>query len=132
VSFVQFLKINAPPPSGAYIGAVTGAPQAINDSRRQGVRFAIEIAEGSASGRRVSVELITELKVGGNRARMLSDCLALEMWCDCLGVDTASTLTELIAKLRDAAVGKRVEFELDRHPWKGGVDVYLVAVRLAP
>ena len=132
MSFVQSLKVNTPPPSGGYIGAVTGAPQAINDSRRRGVRFVLEIAEGPASGRRVSVELITELKVGGSRPRMLSDHLALVMWCDCLGVDSASTPTELIAKLRDAAIGKRVEFELDCRRWKGGVDVYLVGVRLAP
>ena len=63
---------------------------------------------------------------------MLSDLLALEAWIDALGVDTAATPTELIAKLRDAAVGKRVEFELDCHRWKGGVDVYLIGVRLAP
>jgi hypothetical protein len=88
--------------------------------------------EGPSSGRRATVELITELKVGGNRARMLSDHLALEMWCDCLGVDSASTLTELIAKLRNAAVGKRVEFELNCHRWSRGVDVYLISVRPAP
>ena len=63
---------------------------------------------------------------------MLSDHLALEMWCDCLGVDSASTLTELIAKLRDAAVGKRVEFELSCRRWNGGVDIHLISVRLAP
>ena len=132
MNIVESLKTNTPPPSGVYIGVVTGAPQAINDSRRRGVRFVLEVAEGPASGRRATVELITELKVGGHRARMLSDHLALEMWCDCLGVDSAATLTKLIAKLRDAAVGKRVEFELDCRRWKGGVDVYLVGVRLAP
>jgi hypothetical protein len=132
VNVVESLKANAPPPSGVYIGVVIGAPQPINDSRRRGVRFVVEVAEGSANGRRATVELITELKVGGHRARMLSDHLALEMWCDCLGVDSAATLTELIAKLRDAAVGKRVEFELDCHRWKGGVEVYLIGVRLAP
>jgi hypothetical protein len=63
---------------------------------------------------------------------VLSDLLALEMWCHCLGVDSAVTLTELIGKLRDAAVGKRIEFELDCHRWKGGVDVHLIGVRLAP
>ena len=125
-------ELNPPPPSGVYVGAVTGVPLAINDSRRRGVRFVIEVAEGPASGRRAAIELITELKVGGNRARMLSDHLALEMWCDCLGVDSAATLTELIVKLRDAAVGKRVEFELDRRRWNAGVDVYLIGVRLAP
>jgi hypothetical protein len=132
VNVVESLKTNTPPASGVYVGVITGAPQAINDFRRRGVRFVVEIAEGPASGRRATVELITELKVGGNRARMLSDCLALEMWCDCLGVDSATTLTELIAKLRDAAAGKQVEFELDCRRWKGGVDVYLIGVRLAP
>ena len=83
MNVVQDLKANTPPPSGVYIGVVTGAPQPINDFRRRGVRFAIEIVEGPSSGRRATVELITELKVGGNRARMLSDHLALEMWCDC-------------------------------------------------
>jgi hypothetical protein len=131
VNIVQSLKAGAPPPSGAYIGVVTGAPQVINDFRRRGVRFVIEIVEGAASGRRATVELITELKVGGSRSRMLSDHLALEMWCDCVGVDSAETLTELIGKLRDAAVGKRIEFELDFHRWNGGVDVYLIGVRLA-
>lgn len=132
MNIVESLKTNAPPPSGVYIGVVTGAPQAINDVRRRGVRFVIEVTEGPASGRRAIIELIIELKVGGHRARMLSDHLALEAWCDCLGVDTASTPTELIAKLRDAALDKRVEFELDCRRWKGGVDVYLVGVRLAP
>jgi hypothetical protein len=125
-------KANTPPASGVYIGVVTGAPQTINDLRRRGIRFVIEVAEGPASGRRATVELILELKVGGNRSRMLSDHLALEMWCDCLGVDSAATLTELIAKLRHAAVGKRVEFEIECRRWKGGVDVYLIGVRLAP
>jgi hypothetical protein len=132
MNVVQELKANTPPPSGVYIGAIAGTPQPINDFRRRGVRFAIEIVEGPRSGRRATVELITELKVGGNRARMLSDHLALEMWCDCLGVDSASTLTELVAKLRDAAVGKRVEFELSCRRWSGGVDVHLISVRLAP
>jgi hypothetical protein len=132
VNIVESLRANTPPASGVYIGVVTGAPQAINDFRRRGVRFVIEVAEGPASGRRASVELITELKVGGNRARMLSDHLALEMWCNCFAIDSAATLTELIAKLRDAALDRRVEFELDCHRWKGGVDVYLIGVRLAP
>jgi hypothetical protein len=132
VNVVESLRTNTPPPSGVYIGAVTGAPQPINDSRRRGVRYVIEVAEGPASGRRATVELTTELKVGGNRARMLSDHLALEAWCLALGVDNAATLTELIAKLRDAALGKRVEFELDCRRWQGGVDVYLIGVRLAP
>jgi hypothetical protein len=78
------------------------------------------------------VELVVELKVGGNRGRMLSDHLALEAWCAALGVHAAETLTELIAKLRDAAADKRVEFELDVRRWRGGVDVYLTGVRLAP
>jgi hypothetical protein len=132
MSVVGELKANSPPPSGLYVCAVTGSPQVINDFRRRGVRFVIEVTEGPASGRRVTIELVIELKVGGNRARLLSDHLALEMWCDCLGVDSAATLTKLIAKLRDAAVGKRVEFELDCRRWKGGVDVYLIGVRLAP
>jgi hypothetical protein len=131
-NIVESLRINAPPPSGVYIGVVTGAPQAINDFRRRGVRFVIEVAEGPASGRRATVELITELKVGGHRARMLSDHLALGAWIDALGVESAASPTELIAKLRDAAFGKRVEFELDCRRWKGGVDVYLIGVRLAP
>ena len=132
MNIIQSLKANALPPSGVNIGVVTGAPHAINDFRRRGVRFVIEIVEGAASGRRATIELITELKIGGNRSRMLSDYSALEKWCDCLGVDSAVTLTELIGKLRDAAVGKRIEFELDCHRWKGGVDVHLIGVRLAP
>jgi hypothetical protein len=132
VNIVETIKAQAPPPSGVYVGAVIGAPQAINDSRRRGVRFVIEVVEGPVSGRRATVELIVELKVGGNRSRMLSDHLALEAWCFALAIDSAETPVELIAKLRDAAVGKRVEFELDCHRWRGGVDVYLVGVRLAP
>ena len=132
MNVVDNLKPNTPPASGVHIAVVTGSPQPVNDFRRRGVRFVIEVAEGPASGRRAVIELIIELKAGGNRSRMLSDHLALEMWCDCLGVDSATTLVELIAKLRDAAAGKRVEFELDCHRWKRGVDVYLVGVRLAP
>jgi hypothetical protein len=132
VNVVQDLKAKAPPPSGVYIGVVTGALQAINDVRRRGVRFVIEIVEGPSRGRRATVELITELKVGGHRARMLSDHLALGAWIDALGVESAASPTELMAKLRDAAVGKRVEFELDCRRWTGGVDVYLTGVRLAP
>jgi hypothetical protein len=132
VNVVDYLKTNTPPASGVYISVVTGAPQAINDFRRRGVRFVVEVTESPASGRRATVELITELKVGGNRARMLSDHLALGAWIDALGVESAASPTELIAKLRDAAVDKRVEFELDCRRWKGGVDVYLIGVRLAP
>jgi hypothetical protein len=132
MSVVGELKANSPPPSGLYVCAVTGSPQVINDFRRRGVRFVIEVAEGPAIGRRATVELITELKVGGHRARMLSDHLALGAWIDALGVESAASPAELIAKLRDAAVGKRVEFELDCRRWKGGVDVYLIGVRLAP
>jgi hypothetical protein len=132
MNIVESIKKATPPPSGVYIGVVTGAPQAINDFRRRGVRFVIEVAEGPISGRQATVELILELKVGGSRARMLSDHLALEMWCDCLGVASAATLSELIGRLRDAAVGKRVGFELECRRWKGGVDVYLIGVRLAP
>jgi hypothetical protein len=132
VNIVESLKTNTPPPSGVYISVVTGAPQAINDSRRRGVRFELEVAEGPFRGRRVTIELVTELKVGGNRARMLSDHQALEVWITALGVESAETPTELIAKLRDTALGKRVEFELDCHRWKNRLDVYLVGVRLAP
>jgi hypothetical protein len=132
MNIVESIKTNSPLLSGAYVGAVTSAPQVINDSRRRGVRFVIEVAEGPTSGRQATVELIFELKVGGNRARMLSDHLAVEMWCDCLGVDSAATVSELIGKLRDAALGKRVEFELECRRWKGGVDVYLIGVRLVP
>jgi hypothetical protein len=128
MNFVEALKANAPPPSGTYLGSVIGDPRAINDSRRTGVRFVLEI-EG---GRRATIELITALKVGGNRARVLGDLQALEMWCDALGVDNASTLTELIAKLRDAAIGKRVEFDLVCRRWQGGIDISLIGVRLAP
>jgi hypothetical protein len=131
VSVLEKLKANTPPPSGGYVCAVTGATRPINDSRREGVRFVLEVAEGTATGRRAAVELITNLKVGGNRSRLLSDSLALEAWCDCLGVDDAETPVELITKLREAAVGKRIEFELSLHRWRGGVDVYLVGVRLA-
>jgi hypothetical protein len=132
MDFIQSLKANTPAPSGVYVGAVIGEPRPINDERRQGARFTIGITEGPMQGRRVSIELITELKVGGHRARLLSDLQALESWINVVGIDTAERPTELIAKLRDAAVGKRVEFELDCRRWKGGVDVYLIGVRLAP
>jgi hypothetical protein len=130
VSVLEKLKANTPPASGAYVGAVTGAPRPINDSRREGVRFVLEVTEGTATGRQATVELITNLRVGGNRSRLLSDSLALEAWCNCLGVDDAETPVELITKLREAAVGKRVEFELSLHRWSRGVDVYLTTVRL--
>jgi hypothetical protein len=131
-NIVETIKLGAPPPSGVYVGVVAGVPQAINDSRRRGVRFTLEVVEGPASGRRTAVELITELKVGGNRARVLSDHLALEAWCNALVVDAASTLTELVTKLRDAAAGKRLEFEIECRRWAGGVDVHLIGVKLAP
>jgi hypothetical protein len=132
MNIVESLKVNTPPPSGVYIGVVTGEPHAINDSRRRGVRFVLEVAEGPFRGHRVTVELTTELKAGGNRARMLSDHQALGAWISTLGVESAETPAELIAKLRDAALDKRVEFTLDCHRWRGGVDVYLIGVRLAP
>lgn len=132
MNIVQQLKANTPPPSGVYVAIVVGDPQPINDSRRRGVRFAIEVAEGPVAGRRATIELITELKVGGNRARMLADLLAIEAWCAALGVNDATSLTELICKLRDAAQGKRVEFEVSCRRWSGGVDIALVGVRLAP
>ena len=37
-------------------------PRPINDERRQGARFTIEITEGPMQGRRVSIELITGLR----------------------------------------------------------------------
>jgi hypothetical protein len=132
VNIVPSLRANTPPPSGVYIGVVTGEPHAINDSRRSGARFVIEITEGPMQGRRVPVELITELKPGGNRARMLSDHLALGAWITVLGVESAETPTELIVKLREAAVGKRVEFELECNRWKNFINIYLIGVRLAP
>jgi hypothetical protein len=92
----------------------------------------LEIAEGPFCGRRAPVELITELKPGGNRARMLSDHQALGAWITALSVESAETPTELIVKLRDAAVGKRVEFELECNRWKNFINIYLVGVRLAP
>jgi hypothetical protein len=130
-NIVDDLNANTPPPSGPYICVVTGAPKPINDSRRAGVRFVLEIAEGAFRGRRVTIELVTELKVGGNRARMLSDHQALGAWITALGVESAETPTELIAKLREAAVGKRVEFELECNRWKNLINIYLIGVRLA-
>jgi hypothetical protein len=132
MDFIQSLKASTPPPTGVYVGAVIGEPRPINDERRRGARFTIEITEGPMQGRRVPIELIAELKVGGNRARLLSDHQALAAWITALGVESAETPTELIAKLRDAAVGKRVEFELECNRWKNFINIYLIGVRLAP
>ena len=133
MDFIQSLKANTPPPSGVYVGAVIGEPRPINDERRRAARFTIEIVEGPMRFRRVPIELTVELKgVGGNRARLLSDLQALESWINVVGVDTAERPTELIAKLRDAAVGKRVEFELECNRRKNFVNIYLIGVRIAP
>jgi hypothetical protein len=132
MDFIQSLKANTPPPSGVYVGAVIGEPRPINDERRRGARFTIEITEGPMQGRRVLIELTTTLKGVGDRSRLLSDLRVLESWILALGVDTAERPTELIAKLRDAAIGKRVEFELKCNPWKGRVYINLIGVRLAP
>jgi hypothetical protein len=132
MDFVESLKANTPPPSGVYVGAVIGEPGAINDVRHRGARFTIEITEGPMQGRRVPIELITELKAGGNRARLLSDVQSLGAWITALRVQSAETPVELIVKLRDAAVGKRVEFEIECNRWKGRVYVSLIGVRLAP
>ena len=96
MDLVGSIKAQAPLPSGVYVGIVTGAPQPINDLRRRGVRFVLEVVEGPARGRRATAELVTELKVGGNRARMLSDHQALAAWIDALGVTSAATPTELL------------------------------------
>ena len=132
MDFIQSLKANAPPPSGVYVGVVTGEPRPINDERRRGARFTIEITEGPMQGRRVLIELTTTLKGAGDRNRLLSDLRALELWINVVGVDTAERPTELIAKLRDGAIGKRLEFELKCNPWKGRIYINLVGVRLAP
>jgi hypothetical protein len=54
------------------------------------------------------------------------------MWVNCLSVDNAASLIELLEKLRQAAIGKRLEFALQRNEWRGGVKLQLTAVRLAP
>jgi hypothetical protein len=65
MDFIQSLKTNAPPPSGVYVGAVIGEPRPINDERRRGARFTIEITEGSMRGRRVPIELTTNSVIFG-------------------------------------------------------------------
>ncbi len=54
------------------------------------------------------------------------------MWCEALSVDNANSLTELIEKLRQAALGRRVEFTLQRNDWRGGVELNLTSVRVLP
>jgi hypothetical protein len=132
MNFAESLKTNTPPPSGIYTCAVVGEPTVINDSKRRGVRFTLEITEGPYLGRRALIQLVTHLEVGGYRPQLLNDLKVIESWRNCLGVDVVDeTVTEFIAKLRDASVEKRVEFEFDCRRWRNKVDIYLVGVRLA-
>jgi hypothetical protein len=132
MNIVETIKFRAPLAAGRYIaaGADLPKPREISDRGRQGVSFTLKVVEGAAKSRLAAVEIVVQAKDGARRAARDLDVLA--MWCDALGVDSASTLTELIGKLRAAAVGKRVEFELGCHRWSGGVDVYIAGVRLAP
>ena len=48
-------------------------------------------------------------------------------------VDSANSLTELIDEQpAQAALGRRVEFTLQRNDWRGGVELNLTSVRALP
>ncbi len=130
MNVVETIKFRAPLPSGCYIAAVADSPKprVINDHGRPGVSLALKVVEGDAKGRMAVVELLVHPI--GNR-RVDRDLDVLSTWCDCLGVDSADTLIELIEKLRDAAAGKRLEFTLRRNEWAGGIELHLTSVRCA-
>jgi hypothetical protein len=127
---VNAIKFRAPLASGAYIAVIADAPKPreIDDPDRRGVSFTLKVLEGDAKGRLAAIELLVQARRGARRVDR--DLLVLDQWCDCLGVDSATTLTELIAKLRDAAGGKRVEFAILRNEWRGGVELQLTAIRV--
>jgi hypothetical protein len=132
VNIRETIKYRSPLPSGSYIAIIADVPKPreISDPARgrQGISLALRVAEGDAQGRLASFDLI--IQPHGYRADR--DLLVLDQWCDCLGVDSADSLTELIEKLQKAGIGKRLEFTIQRNEWQGGVSVALTAVRVAP
>ena len=130
MNIVETIKFRAPLTDGCYIAVIADAPRPreINDRGRHGVSFTLKVIEGDAKGRLAAIDLIVQ---ASNR-RVDRDLEVLAMWCDCLGVDSAASLIELMAKLQKAAIGKRLEFTIQRNDWRGGVDLHLTAVRLAP
>ena len=93
--------------------------------------------EGECAGRVADVDFIIDLKGGEReheRARVNRDLKVLAMWCDALGVegDGIETPIALIMALRQAAIGKRVEFTFKCNEWDGGIQIAVTAVRVLP
>ncbi len=132
MNIVETIKLRAPLPDGCYIATVADLPKprAIDDRGRQGVSLTLKVVEGIAKGRMATIELLVQ--ASGNNRRVDRDLDVLSMWCDCLAVGSADSLIELVVKLQKAATGKRLEFTIQRNDWRGGVDLHLIAVRMAP
>jgi len=132
MNIVETIKLRAPLPDGCYIAAVADLPKprAIDDHGRHGVSLTLKVMEGTAKGRMATIELLVQ--ASGNNRRVDRDLDVLSMWCSCLSVDNADSLIELVAKLQKAAAGKRIEFTIQRNDWRGGVELHLTSVRLAP
>jgi hypothetical protein len=129
---VDAIKFRAPLQSGGYIAAVADAPKprVINEPKRNGITFTLKVLEGDVKGRIATIDLLVQ--ASGNHHCVYRDLLVLDQWCDCLAVDSADSLVELVGKLQQAALGKRLEFTLLRSEWRGGVELQLTSVRVAP
>ena len=132
MNIVETIKLRAPLPGGCYIATVADLPKprAIDDRGRQGVSLTLKVVEGTAKGRMAAIELLVQ--ASGNSRRVDRDLDVLSMWCSCLGVDSAASLIELVEKLQKAATSKQLEFTIQRNDWRGGVELHLTAVRMAP
>jgi hypothetical protein len=132
VNVVESIKFRAPLPSGCYIAVIADSPKprAIDERGRVGVSLTLKVMEGDAKGRMAAIELIIQASSGASR--VARDLDLLKMWCDCLGAGSATSLVELVEKLRQAATGKRLEFTLQRNDWAGGVQLNPTSVRIAP
>ena len=132
MNIVENIKLRAPLPDGCYIATVADLPKprVIDDRGRQGVSLTLKVVEGAAKGRMAAIELLVQ--ASGSNRRVDRDLDVLSMWCSCVGVDRADSLTELVEKLQKAAIGKRLEFTIQRNDWRAGVELHLTAVRMAP
>ena len=129
---LETIRYRAPLQGGGYIAVIADLPKPreINDRGRIGVNFTIKVVEGDAKGRMAALELLVQADRG--QRRVDRDLDVLSVWSSVLSVDSAGSLVELMEKLKQAAVGKRVEFTLQRNEWGGGIDTVITAVRVMP
>jgi hypothetical protein len=130
MNVVEAIKFRAPLTDGVYVAIIADSPKPreISTPARHSVSFTLKVTEGPARGRLAAFEL----NIQATNRRVDRDLDVLSMWCSCLGVDSAASLVEMMEKLRQAATGKRLEFTVQRNEWRGGVDLQITAVRLAP